>query len=98
MNGEVLIEKMDVLKNGQGGVEALPGGGLGDSSRVFACTDEEKALNALVRCPYMRYCRSGGAGNTAHSLPGHLFSAFSNRAEGVGRHQARTLKTNRERI
>lgn len=51
VNGEVLIERMDVLKNGIGGVGALPGGGLTDSCRVFACTDEEKALDALVRCP-----------------------------------------------
>eukprot|EP00904_Undaria_pinnatifida_P005866 jgi/Undpi1/2409/HiC_scaffold_13.g05790.m1 len=49
VNVEVLIERMDVLKNGIGGVGALPGGGLTDSCRVFECTDEEKALDALVK-------------------------------------------------
>lgn len=50
VNGEPTIEKMDVLKNGMvGGVAALPGGGLGEGSRLFACTDEVGSLKALVR-------------------------------------------------
>ncbi|CAN0141845.1 unnamed protein product, partial [Scytosiphon promiscuus] len=49
VNGDPTIEKMDVLKNGMsGGVKALPGGGLGDQSQVFACTDEADSLKELV--------------------------------------------------
>ncbi|CAM9808776.1 unnamed protein product [Ectocarpus sp. 6 AP-2014] len=49
VNGEPTIKKMDVLKNGMvGGVAALPGGGLGEESRVFACTDEAESLKALA--------------------------------------------------
>lgn len=50
VNGEPTIAKMDVLRNGMvGGVAALPGGGLGEESRVFACTDDVESLKALVR-------------------------------------------------
>eukprot|EP00752_Nemacystus_decipiens_P007122 g6379.t1 len=51
VNGETTIPAMDVLKNkmaGEGGVKSLPGGGLTEESRVFACTDEEESLKALV--------------------------------------------------
>lgn len=50
VNGETVIARMDVLKNKMaGGVGALPGGGLTEDSRVFACTDEAEPLKALVR-------------------------------------------------
>lgn len=50
VNGEMTIPRMDILKNKMaGGVKALPGGGLTEESRVFACTDKEESLKALVR-------------------------------------------------
>ena len=48
MNREIVIESMDILKNGMGGLGALPGGRLSKNSRVFVCTDEEESLAALV--------------------------------------------------
>lgn len=54
VNDEVTIDKMDVVKNGGGGLKALPEGGLGPKSRVFACTDEEKSLGPLVSSVLIR--------------------------------------------
>lgn len=55
VNGEPKIPKMDILKNGMpGGVKALPGGGLGEDSRIFACTDEPDSLKKLVRAMAQR--------------------------------------------
>eukprot|EP00903_Cladosiphon_okamuranus_P005882 g5818.t1 len=49
VNGDTTIPRMDILKNKMaGGVKALPGGGLTEDSRVFACTDEEDSLKALI--------------------------------------------------
>ncbi|CAM9653891.1 unnamed protein product [Ascophyllum nodosum] len=48
VNREIVIESMDILKNGMGGLGALPGGRLSKNSRVFVCTDEEESLAALI--------------------------------------------------